>query len=227
MLVPFWLTVFTLRLTMGLLGAYMYESVELLMQNMFGTFVFFAGANNNLESLGIVLEDMIQGVFASILGVIFLWVFNDAPALIQLEDLYPSNIRKRFWRVAFYVFFGLVAVAPGAALLGLGDGTYGFRIGYVLYPIFFMAGVLPIIWAQYAHVVWPFAPEESPVTWTSWSGKTQVEWRSWTEYWVTGIVYTLIMSIQSGFDYLYSSAIQSWLWSALFLFYLVGRKYWK
>ena len=212
LLAPFWLTVFTRSFTIGFLGVYLWETIEILFQSIFGSFVFFAEANDETESLALVLEDILQGLFGCLLGVVFNWIFLDAPPLLQFDDLRPARIRKHFGRFLFYLFFGVIAIGPGAMILGIYVGPSDeFPLGLVLYPVFYLIGFGFIILAQTQGWV-----EEGP--------KGPTKWKSFSEYWITGLLFTIITSVQHIWDYFYSRGIQSWVYALLFLWYLLIKK---
>lgn len=200
-LAPFWLTVFTRSFTLGFFFTHLWETIELLFQSLFGSFVFFADANDETEGLAYILEDILEGLFACLLGKVFLWVYPRAPRLLNFQNINPDNDSAWHpWRFILYGLSYLAAIAPGASILGIRTGLNDeIPLGLILYTPIFVAGMLPIVLAT-SHWEW---------------------WPRWAEYWITGLVFTIIMGVQHIWDYLYSRAIQSWVYAVAFLLYLL------
>lgn len=214
---PFWLTVLSKSFLLGWFGAHLGETIELLLQNIFGSFVLFAGASDDVETKGQILEDILQGLFGSLLGVIFSWVFSDAPAMIQLEDVYPARVRQgRLKRLLFYLFFWMVGVALPPLIMKITLNN-GFPLGTALHSVIFLISFSFIMLAHWNRWVWPFDAREAVTP-------EARRWKRYGEYWATGIIFTLAISIQNNWNYLYSSTVQVWVFAFAFLCYLLARK---
>lgn len=208
LLTPFWLTVFFKSFLVGWFGAHLGETLELLLQTIFGSFVLFAEANSEAETQGQILEDILQGFIGSMLAVVFSWVFSDAPALLQLEDVYPSRVKQgRLKRFIFYLFFLFLGTMAPPFIMALKLDN-GFPLGTSLYTPIFLASFGIILYFQSA-----FLTQEE-----------MRQWKSYQEFWWTGILFTVIISIQHNWNYLYSSTVQTWVFSFAFFLYLLARK---
>jgi hypothetical protein len=203
-IMPFILTVWAKDFGVGWLFAYINEGVEAWFNIFFATFVLFVDANHDGENLaGSLIDDAwIQGLVGATLGVLFLWAMP-TPRLLSIRDFIP--LKKGHVRLDRFVYWVLmlILVASPATLYRVKIGT--FPLGILVYP--FLQGAF--LW-----IANRFAPAET------WAGYRRSQVR---EYWFTIWLFSLAINIQNMFDYFYSSAVQSWIWSGLFGVYLIIR----
>lgn len=141
--VPFWLTVWTRSFIQALLLTHLNETVEILLFSLFGSVSLFVSATTETENFAQVLEDILQGFFACLLGKLFLWVYSDAPKLIDYEELVTRPLR-----FLWYAFWAILAFALGGAFVGAGG-----QVGRGIYGPIFLISVAPMIWST-SRVKW-------------------------------------------------------------------------
>jgi hypothetical protein len=177
------------------------EIGEALANAMFGDFVIFITDNDVGENItGILLDDwLIQGGIGVLLGIVIIAIFKP-PRYIDLRDICPARKgeKRHVGRFFYYLFLFLFLVAP-AITYRLAIGSFS-SAGVILYPVLNL-GVIGIhLLIQYCQ-------------------RKRVNY----EFWFTIVAISLVLNVQNIFDYLYSSAIQSWLWSSVIMLYLLLR----
>ena len=183
------------------------ELVEVLMQVIFGSYGFFIGPESeNLENLGrsLVEDWLIQGGIGALLGLVYISGFP-GPRMLRFRDWFRLPA-IRVGRFILYALLLIIIAGIGTLLFGYELPDSGFKLGVFL-SLALNVLVVPLLLCFRVH----------KETWATYSVNQQ-----W-EYWLTALVFTTIMSVQAAFDYLYSGAIQSWLWSFVFLVYLFVR----
>lgn len=199
----FWIGIITRDPVFALLIAGLNEALEVTFQMIFGSFVLYVNANYTSENLaGALVDDFfIQGGIGALLSLIYIWVY-DSPRMLRFRDLSKCQNAGKF---VYYFIFVLLITVPGSILFKAVTGN-GFAYGILIYPLFFLLFVgLNVL------------TRVNRVTWQSYTTMEQVE------FWIVALMYTLIIGVQALGDYFYSSAIQSWLWSLIFLIFLVIR----
>ena len=199
----FWIGIITRDPFFAFFIAGLNEALETLFQMIFGSFVLYVNANYTSENFaGSLVDDfLIQGGIGVLLSLIYIWIYS-SPRMLRFRDLSKC---QNFGKFVYYFFFVLLLIVPGSILFKAVTGT-GFAYGILLYPLFFVVFVgLNVL------------TKVNRLTWQRYTTGEQAE------FWIVALVYTLVMSLQALGDYLYSSAIQSWLWSLIFLVFLLVR----
>lgn len=195
---PFIITIMTRDILFGTFSAFLGEGIELFSLAVIGNFAIYPGANNDLETYGGILEDILQGVIGALVGYLYIWVFSGSPRMVRLRDFFSYKRQPRhIKRGLFNLIFMLLLVAP-ATLYQVKVNE--FCLGIFLYA--FIQGALVLLMA------WPF-----------------FRWPRRTEFWATFLVLSLVLNIQNMWDYLYSRAVQSWVIIFAFCLYLGLRSF--
>lgn len=199
----FWIGIITRDPTFAFLIAGLNEALEVLFQMIFGSFVLYVNANYTSENLaGALVDDfLIQGGIGATLSLIYIWIY-DSPRMWRFRDLKNCANAGKFF---YYLFFLLVVIVPGSILFK-GVTADGFAYGILIYPLFFLVFTVLNVFTR--------------MNKNTWKGYTRADQ---AEFWIVALVYTLVMGLQALADYFYSSAVQSWLWSFIFLVFLIGR----
>jgi hypothetical protein len=203
----FWVAIITRDAWNAWVIAGVFELAEVLMQVIVGSYSFFIGPEGeNVENFGrsLVEDWLIQGGIGALLGLVYIASFP-GPRMLRFRDLFrlPSLKVGRF---ILYSLLLIIIAGVGTMLFGYELADSGFKLG-----VFFSLGLTVFV------VAGLFCFKAHKKTWQSYSSMQQ-----W-EYWLTTLVFTTVISVQAAFDYLYSGAIQSWLWSFVFLVYLFVR----
>jgi hypothetical protein len=181
------------------------EIGEVLAIVLFGNFVLFIDANDVIENInGIMLDDwLIQGGIGVLLGIVVIAIFKP-PRYIDLRDICPSRSsfrgkgeRRHIGRFMYYLVLFLLLILP-VIMYKLKLGSFSF--GIVMYTVLNLAVIGIHLLIQYCQ-------------------RKRVNY----EFWFTIVAISLVLNVQNIFDYLYSSAIQSWLWSSVIMLYLLLR----
>ena len=176
------------------------EIGEALANVLFGNFVIFITDNDVGENItGILLDDwLIQGGIGVLLGIVIIAIFKP-PRYIDIRDICPhrKGERRHTGRFFYYLFLFLLLVVP-ATIYRLLIGS--FELGITLYPVLNLVVIGIHLLIQRCQ-------------------RKRVNY----EFWFTIVAISLVLNVQNIFDYLYSSAIQSWLWSAVIMLYLLLR----
>lgn len=202
----FWLAIITRDPWFAFVMAGLSEIFEAFAQVAFANFLIFVGAEGSYESVGMVLiEDwLIQGGIGALLGLMFIASFP-GPRMLRFRDLFRMPV-LRVGRFVFYLFIVFLLCVPGTAIHSLTVGASEFPIGILLYaPIAIVSVGFMVLF---------------PVHKRRWHDYTSAQ--QW-DYWLTALGFTVVIGTQTAFDYLQSSAIQSWLWSFVFAVYLFAR----
>lgn len=186
---PFLLTIITRDPFLAFAFAGIAEIGEVLAYALFEKFPLFVSDSDVVENItGILLDDwLIQGGIGVFLGILFMFLFPEAPRFLRWQDLVPTRGRKRrAGRFFYYLFLLLFLISPTFIyrLETAGGFTYGILIYWGI-QIVLVAIHLIIVRGQFY------------------------------KFWLTALAVSGVLNIQNLFDYLYSSAIQSWLWSGV------------
>lgn len=194
---PFLITIMTRDVLFGAFSAFLGEAIELFSLAVIGNFAIYPGANNDLETYGGILEDILQGVIGAVVGYLYIWVFSNSPRMVRLRDFFVYRGQQRnLKRGVVNLIFMLLLVAPATLYQVKTEGD--FAVGILVYAIIQTALVLLM--------AWPF-----------------FKWPGRTEFWATFIIFSLVLNVQNMWDYLYSRAIQSWVIIFAFCLYLFVR----
>ncbi|MDB9801214.1 hypothetical protein OAB94_02430 [Flavobacteriaceae bacterium] len=196
-LVVFILSIFIKRPWTAFLASGIWEIFEILLLMAFGNFSLFLQAGTQFENLGqaLVSDWLIHGGIGCSLSWIFCNTFR-FPTLINEKDWYsnPYNF--------FYFIFAWVLLISGYSF------TYavsidGFRLGVMISPLIQSIVLIIIIISQPLNV---------------WNGYTKSEA---VLFWSIPLLYAVALTISNMFNWLYSSAIQVWFISGIFLLLLI------
>lgn len=93
----FWIGIITRDPIFALLAAAVNESLEILNNMIFGSFVLYVNANYATENIASALVDdfLIQGGIGAILAAIYIWVYP-SPRMLRFRDLYKCQKTGRF-----------------------------------------------------------------------------------------------------------------------------------
>jgi len=195
---PFLMTIITRDPFLAFAFAGIAEIGEALAYALFDNFAIFVNDSDVVENItGILLDDwLIQGGIGVVLGIIMMYLFPEVPRLLRWRDLVPAKRghKRHLKRFFGYLFLFLFLIAP-ASIYRL-ETSSGFTYGILIYW-----GIQIILVA----ILLLFTKEQ------------------YMDFWITTLVISGIYNVQNLFDYLYSSAIQSWLWTVIIMLALLIR----
>lgn len=208
---PFLLTVYTRSGFFGFFMAGIGEFLEYFGLTLWGTFAIFVtntntkvDPNTDVESLAniFVADWLLQGGIGVLLG----WVFYqmvECPALYKWEDIW-----KRPYTFCYYTFWLLGTIVLKGAFYSMEFGSFKFGIHF-----YYMADIVLILVLELTQ------PKHT------WQGYTKRQKGIYYFWWLFIVI---VLNVQNQFDYLYSSYVQSWLWSSILLFvFMLPYSAWK
>jgi len=198
---PFLAAVWTRTWWFGFAIAGFGELLEYFALWAFESFVIFLGThkgtdfNHDVENLaGSYIEDwLFQGGLASLLAYVFYQTFV-FPALLQWKDFWNGKILRALF-YSFALFIGCIILPSALHGVEINGYPFGRHLYYIIHLVVF--GLVILL--------------QPRAKWAGYNLRQKILF--WGGTWLISFTYNL----QNTFDWFYSSHVQSWLITAIFL----------